>query len=563
MLQLSTSAGVAATPFAVRDVLVQDHSASLRGGSGRRTFGLGVNLSTVGAYVPGASERHLLADGDVRLVHSRSVLTATARLSLQRATAGSGLLLPSAASGFASDSASEQNVSQYTVGATATVMPSLHWTNTVIVGVDGYRLRGLSTAGLPLPPAYGDDPSAGQGAADRGSLRARAVGRFDLAAHTTLAFTFGAEQAITRELMEPLRPVSDSRESSGSGSGRGGEGPRNAVMPAPVSTTTDVTAAWTNNTGVLAQANLAWHDALFVAVGGRAERNTGATPNAQVAYLPMLGATYVHDVRGMVLKVRAAYGTGIRPARSLSRAATWMGRTMYVRANSLQPESQTGVEGGVDLLFGKAMLLHVTRFDQRASGLIQPVTTTTTSVMNGRSTRMIGYSLENVGAIDNRGWEVQASTSLSHLRLAGAYTLVDSRVARVAAGYRGDLRVGDRMLDVPARTASVSAMWFTSRWSASTTLTRAEDWISYDHNAIGRALSSAGESRDIGGARLRDFWTHYNDATRLRANFAVRLTRQLSAEIGGENLFNMQGGAPDNATVTAGRAVSFGLRTQF
>lgn len=42
-----------------------------------------------------------------------------------------------------------------------------------------------------------------------------------------------------------------------------------------------------------------------------------------------------------------------------------------------------------------------------------------------------------------------------------------------------------------------------------------------------------------------------------------RLPRDWSVLLGGENLLNVQRGAPDNATVTAGRTLTFGLRTGF
>ena len=561
-VQLSTSAGVAATQYAARDALVQDHALSLRAGAGARTVGLGLSINTVGAYVPGVSERRILADGDVRFVRAHSVLTGTARLSLQKANASNGLLFSGAAprsmatTRFAGDSAIGQNITQYTFGATVTSMPSLRWTNTFIAGIDGYRLHGLSATGLPMPATYENDPSMADGAADRGTLRARTVGRFDLSERTTLALTVGAEQAVTHDVAQPHSPVIGPRAVDDGGTNVGGLRPPQRALPT-------ATTTWTNNTGILAQGNLAWREALFVIVGARAERNTGGTPNAQVSYLPMLGATYVRDVRGMVLKVRGAFGTGIRPAHSITRAATWMGRTQYTPSTTLAPESQSGTEAGVDLLVGRAFLLHVTRFDQRASGLIQPVATSTESRMNGRTIRVIGYTLENVGAIDNRGWELQGSTNIDRLRVGASYTVVESRVARVASAYRGDLRAGDRMLDVPARTGSFTAAWTTPRWTLSSTLTRAEDWISYDRIAIGNALAAAGEPRDVAGARLRDYWARYDDVTRLRANIAYRLSGQFSAEVGGDNLFNIQRGAPDNATVTAGRTLTFGLRSQF
>ncbi len=583
-LLLSSSAGFSSTAYAPRDAFVQEHSASLRGGSGNRTYGLGVNLGTVGAYVPGASEQRVLADADLRVVRARSVLTGTARLSVQRANASTNLLFGglapalSSASGrldhfdavataaappgadpmearpprdtvrFAGDSATGQDMSQYTVGGTLTAMPSLRWTNTVIVGVDGYRLRGFSNAGLPTPASSAYDYATAQGGADRGTLRFRTVGRFDVNAETSLNLTFAVEQALTREV-----------DNGGPQSAATRFQPT-TIAPPP---STALRATWMNNTGVSAQANVAWRDAFFVAAGGRMERTTGSTPNAQLSLLPMVGVAYVRDLGTAVLKLRSAYGTGIRPAHSLMRGSTWMARASV---GALQPESQSGTEFGGDLLLGRALSLHVTRFDQRASGLIQPVAYSSyVPLGNGRSTRSVAYILENVGAIDNHGWELQGGTQRDRLAIAGTFTLTDSRVARVANGYGGDLRVGDRMLDVPARTASLSASWSATRWTLSTGVTRADDWVGYDRLAIGRALSSAepGKEKDVWGARLRDYWTTYGGVTRVRASMTYRLVRGISAQFGGENLLNVQRGSPDNGTVTAGRTLTFGLRTIF
>ncbi len=586
-LQLSSVAGVASTEYAPKDAFVQEHAIALRGGSGPRTFGVGVTLGTVGAYVPGASERRMLADGDLRLVLAHAVLTGTGRLSLQKANASTGLLFgvsqpsfdmaargnrfssmppgmldsavrhsPPDSTRMLGDSATGQDVTQYTLGGTATVMPSLHWTHTFIVGADGYRMRGLSMAGLPMPSSYGAGLLDGQGGADRGTVRARAVGRYDLSPHTLLAVTLAAEQAFTRELLDGqgLTPVTRVANS--------GFGASAAALSRPA-VSSSLVSRWGNSGGLTAQANLAWRDAWFLVAGGRAERTIGYTDNVQNTLLPMLGAAYVHDVDGVLFKVRTAYGTGIRPASSLLRGTTWMGRVVNSSSN-LQPESQSGTELGMDMLMGRALSLHVTRFDQRASGLIQPVAGTTTyATTTGSLVRRMSYTLENVGAITNRGWELQARSSIDRLTLSGSMSLVDSRVAQLARGYGGDLRVGDRMLDVPSRTYSLSASWATARWSASSMLTRAENWVGYDRVGIGEALRDIRSDQALSGRQLRGFWMNYDDVTRLRANVSVRVVRDWSLQLGGENLLNVQRGAPDNATVMAGRTWTFGLRTGY
>ena len=571
VVQLSTTAGLSATAYAPRDAFVQDHALSFRRGSSSRSLGLGLNVGTVGAYVPGASEQRLLADADVRVVRSNAVFTGTARFSAQRANASTSLIFGGATSDafadrppgdrspvdpagrvpFAGDSATGQALSQYTVGGTLAVMPDLRWTHTVIAGVDGYRLRGLSAASLPTPVSSTSALGDGQGAADRGTLRLRSVGRFDVAEGTLLAVTFAAEQALTRDVASELANPAGYRPGGGL-----------APAIAPPLTTWQLAQRWINNSGVSAQAMLSWQDRWYLSAGGRAERTSGATASVQHALLPMLGAAYVRDYGPAVLKLRSAFGTGIRPVRALARGTSWMGRG--VASDALQPEQQTGLEAGADLLFAHGVSLHVTRFDQEASGLIQPVGSMSTSVgANGRIVRNLSYTLQNLGAITNRGWELQATARRSRLQLAGTLSLVDSRVARTATGYRGELRVGDRMLDVPASTVSLSATWSARRWSLSSTATRAADWIGYDRTAIGEAVADASHESDFAGPLLRRYWLHYGGVTRWRANASYRLRGDLSVLLGGENLLNVQRGAPDNATVTAGRTLSFGLRSMF
>jgi len=574
VVQLSTTAGLSATAYAPRDAFVQDHALSFRRGSSSRSLGLGLNVGTVGAYVPGASEQRLLADADVRVVRSNAVFTGTARFSAQRANASTSLIFGGATSDafadrppvdrspvdpagrvpFAGDSATGQALSQYTVGGTLAVMPDLRWTHTVIAGVDGYRLRGLSAASLPTPVSSTSALGDGQGAADRGTLRLRSVGRFDVAEGTLLAVTFAAEQALTRDVASEVVNGPGSRPNGGALT------PAIASLSAPLR----LTQSLINNAGVSAQAMLSWQDRWYLSAGGRAERTSGATADVQYALLPMVGAAYVRDYGPAVMKLRSAYGTGIRPARTLARGTSWMGRGAASATEGLQPERQTGLEAGADVVFAHGVSLHVTRFDQEASGLIQPVGSMSNAVgPNGRIVRNLSYTLQNVGAITNRGWELQATARRSRLQLAGTLSLVDSRVARTATGYRGELRVGDRMLDVPASTVSLSATWAARRWSVSSTATRAADWIGYDRTAIGEAVADTAHEYDFGGPLLRRYWLQYGGVTRWRANVSYRLRGDLSVLIGGENLLNVQRGAPDNATVTAGRTLSFGLRSMF
>ena len=235
---------------------------------------------------------------------------------------------------------------------------------------------------------------------------------------------------------------------------------------------------------------------------------------------------------------------------------------------SLAPEEQSGIEAGVDAIWGDRLTVALTRFDQHASGLVQPVAVLdygggSRPPAPGARARVL-YQLQNVGAIDNRGWEMQARTAFGPLALASTFTLVSSRVSRLATGYLGDLAVGDRMLEVPARTAGLSAAWTASRWSAVGSLARAFDWVNYDKVALATTIAAdaTGERIPVGTA-LRAYWRSYegNAHASLRLSYAMLPRSWIS--VSGDNLLNHQVGEPDDITVVPGRTLGLGLRTAF
>jgi iron complex outermembrane recepter protein len=264
--------------------------------------------------------------------------------------------------------------------------------------------------------------------------------------------------------------------------------------------------------------------------------------------------------------LRSSFGKGIRPPATTVRGA-WGEPTspMGVRPG-LDPEVQTGIESGIELYAGDMFSLQATRFDQRATGLIQSVAVAVdTQLRSGTPERRIRFQPDNVGEITNRGWEVQAALHRGALGVRGTFASVDSRVRTVADGYLGDLRAGDRMLAVPARTASLMASWVSAGWSTALTATRAADWINYDRVALARAyMSSDGtEQRAVTGWRLRNFWRPYSGETHLRLSASRDIGRGLELLFVGDNLLGGQLGEPDNLTIRQGRTITGGLRASF
>ncbi|AHG88342.1 TonB-dependent receptor [Gemmatirosa kalamazoonensis] len=424
---------------------------------------------------------------------------------------------------------------EYTLGATGTLATSGRWTPQAVVGLDGYRLSGPAAAGAGAPFVSAADSAlrAARGAADRLTVRVTDVGRFgdDVAAATV---TLSAEHSALREAT-----WSD------------------AVLPN--GSLDPVAEAWRQSTGLVAQTSVAYHGVLFATGGVRFERDAGYGTSSTLAALPSLGVSVVRTLGGATLKLRSAYGKAIRPARAT-----------YGTVASILPleaETQSGIETGADLAWGRTLSLRATRFDQRVTNLVQPVLALGTPVAGAAAGIPTARRavLVNAGEIANRGWELDATARAGRLSLGGTLSLVDSRVTRVADGAMsgGALQAGDRMLDVPARTATLSLGWTAPRWSFSTGLAHAADWVDYDRLALTRDLLAGVLVQPVVGSRLRAYRVTYDGVTRLRASVSRELPHGFGLTVAGENLLDRQRGEPDDATVVPGRSVTLGVRARF
>jgi iron complex outermembrane receptor protein len=596
-LQLASTAGVSDSRFAPQGVLTQQHSLAFRTGTAERSAGLGLSVSTLGAYVPGAFARTIAANGNARVVGAHSVFTGTARLFSERAGSPANPVLPRITAGpgpgpmaqrsqplsedpaharwgsdggrqqsptapsptsFAGDAGDTQAVSQYTVGGNLVWAPNDRWNHTFVLGIDGYRLANPALDDGPIPSATDSALAAAQGGGDRITARMTSAARFGSVDNASAVLTFTAEHAAIREESGVLTVSSQ---------------PGGAARPGESASSSEARLiGWRGNSGVVAQANTSLRNRLFLTAGMRLERDEALIGSTRISALPMLGGAVVGDRGDVTLKLRAAYGKGVRPVQGAIRELGWAGRRATLLAYDLAPEQQAGVEAGADLFVGRTLGFHVTRFDQRATGLIQSVAVNVPARSESRGPRFndayreddVAYQLQNVGAIANRGWELATNYDLGRLSLASSLSLVDSRVQRVASGYTGDLQPGDRMLEVPARTASVSGSWHGNGWFSSLTLARASDWMGYDRVAVAEALTTGGLlPGDLVGDKLRSYWREYSGVTRLRASFSRDLFRGLALVMTGDNLLGQQRGEPDNATVVPGRTITAGLKAKF
>jgi iron complex outermembrane recepter protein len=579
-LSLRARAGTLNSAYGDASSLSDEYVVSGQAGSTARAVAGALSLTRAGAYVPDGESRQLAASARARLIGTRHVLEGTVRAvaadvamsnnPLLLTAMRSGLTLPdslrrlltparaerwldSLASRLALDRSPRQAVRQVTAGVTGTLHGDVRWTHRATLGVDAYTLDGTSAGPSPLPSSADSALRAAEGSAMRasGRLSSAATWRGDAWRRT---LTFSTEHALLREATSNLvlarpRPVA--------------EGASDALA-----------TVWRQTNGVVAQLDTDWRERWYVTAGTRVERSAGFTDRALVSVLPMLGTAFVVDAAPVSAKVRAAYGKGIRPPRATIGANPVARATLLANA-SLEAEEQAGTEVGVDLHAGTHASLHITRFDQRATGLVQPVTvltTTSTPPPPGGAPsrpgdplqRNLAYQLQNVGAISNRGWELSAAARGGPIAVTATLATVDSRVDAVRRSYTGELRVGDRVLDVPARTYGLTAQFVHNGWELHARTTRVEDWIGYDRLAAAEAFASSRRpSGEFVGGALRQFWMRYPGVTRVGATVTRALRGDLSLQLIGENLLDVQTGEPDNATILPGRLVTIGVRARF
>jgi iron complex outermembrane receptor protein len=585
--RLRSGFGLASSDFAHGPALEHEHSLSLLAGSMTKSAGLNVTAGSIGELIPGGYARHLSADGTLRWIRSRSLFTGTLRFFTEEAGTPISPLLGSTGTqppmilSSTATAADPQSVIQYTAGINATFTPGELWTHSVVLGVDGYALNGVRDDRSPFPSPEDSALLAAGAGGMRGTLRLSSAARFRMGDRATGAVTLAAEHSMLRqrstiEAFDPYvgwssagaaGPHSPQHATSGSAASQGAYPPPE-VGPESIGSQLNARQEVTlsrGNTALSAQMDAALFDRLFLTGGLRVEREDRPFSLARYASLPMLGGALVSELGPLDVKLRAAYGKGIRwPQGDLSSRVSLL-RRPRTSPLGLEPEEQAGVEAGIDINLRKTLAVQVTRFDQTASGLIQRIAVSAGSPTPDWSAYYVtAYELQNVGEISNRGWELQASAKQGHFSIAGTLSLVDSRVQQVAEGYTGDLQPGDRMLAVPARTMSLTAVWSVPRWSTSVTAYRATDWINYDRLALARASVDPDQmTSELLGEQLRAYWRQYDGITHLQASIAHEIRPELTLVLSGVNLLDRQVGEPDNATILPGRTVSVGMRFAF
>ncbi|MGQ0648003.1 MAG: TonB-dependent receptor domain-containing protein [Gemmatimonadaceae bacterium] len=522
------SVGRQESRFASGGSAVQRHSAMGFTGGGMTSLGFGGTYEDLGPVVSGGSQGTRGTFGGARTILGALRLDASARYADIRFTAPDNPLFSNVSTAAAAEVRpllAQQRIENETYGVTADFQPREWWRQTLVVGLD----RHSGSIPPQREPVTVADALLGatQEAASKASLRYSMAVRIMSTDDASITATLGAERSSLE------------RERLGS----------RAEL---VGTGTGLTALYNEkvwNTGVFGQLKVDLANTVFLSAGLRGERNSNFGQNVETAYSPMLGAAVTRDLGQATVKVRTAYGKGIRPPAPSMRQAI---RTLSFRqlANpELEPEVQSGSEGGVEIYAGDRLNLSFTLYSQEADGLIQQV------VANPRE-RLRTIQYQNVGRIHNSGVELEGSARVGALRTDLVYSMTNSRVRRLSPTYTGDLAVGDRVPEVPKSSGLASLTLEHRRLRATLGASyvgawTGYDWLEYYEGELGNTTSKA---------LLRDYWITYPSLTKPFAGLAFTMARSAEWYLRVDNLSNVQRYERDDLQITAGRTATLGLR---
>jgi len=532
-LDASLSGGMMQSRYTENASGTQHHSGMMSAGGARTSLGFGGTYEQVGAIVPGGSSGYRGTFGGARTMVGPLRLDATMRYADVHFVAPSNPLLGAAPVPSSVRPLLEtQEIENETYGITADYQPRSWWRQTLVVGLDRH-------AGAIAPqrePATVADALLGATKENASKSSLRYAMRLQLVETPEFGFsaTLGAERSVL--LRERLGFRSDL---SGIGSGLA-----------------SLYSDRVENSGLFGQLKLDVNNSLFLTAGLRGEQNSSFGENYGTAFAPMLGAAWTRDLGSLTLKLRTAYGKGIRPPQPNARREIQTLSFRQVANPSLQPEVQSGTEAGVELYAGDRANLSITTYSQTADGLIQ-------QVVANRRTSARTVQFQNVGRIHNRGVEFEGSVRTGAFRSDLSFALTDSRVLALSRSYTGELSIGDRVPEVPTSAGMASLTWEGSRMRATLGTTfvgswTGYDWLSYYGNEMGPQQGSG--SSPMNRQDDHSYWMRYPSLAKPFVGFSFAMTHGTEWYMRIDNLTNVQQNERDNLQITQGRTASFGLR---
>ncbi len=308
-----------------------------------------------------------------------------------------------------------------------------------------------------------------------------------------------------------------------------------------------------HNTGLFGQARIGLADALFVTAGVRVDQGPALPDDRhQRSVNPRIGASYALDVGPFRTKLRAEYGSALKPADPGFKAAAQFAPT-YIQLASpdLLPERQTGWDGGVELYAGDRGSLSVTRYRQIARDLIYINFVAFFPVFE--------QQFVNVARVKNSGWELEGTLPLvAGLTARLTYSETESVVQALGPNDLTGFTVGQALPGVPHHLGALTLSERARRLNVEGAVSYVGTSSNYNPVAFYRAANPR-----LGVPNYAFSLVTLPAAYRVGVRAGYDLTPRLALWARGENLFNRivieQGSFPVDQV---GRTVIAGVRVR-
>ena len=495
--------------------LWQDHAAGLSGGGEAWGASAGGSWSRVGTRGGPSWQQVRTALGGATLLAGPVVLRATGRFGSHEY----GLSRP-VASPIASI---PQEVTDRALGVSLLHAPTAAWRQSLVVGYhrgSGPRDPLRSFLIDPLLPLGATHETASRWSARYGTS-------LDLGGEARPATLSGGVEYSARRLERSAR--------------RDPVGPDLAILYRDQ----------LHSPGAFGQVRIRLADGLVATGGSRAEWSSSVGVTGGAAWASSAGLSWSRSLGLTTLRLRGAWGRALRPPEpGMSRGMATS--TIQQEPNDeLAPERQSGVEAGVEVFLAGGGWLRATWFHQVADDLMQQVHVRTEGAVRA-------FQFQNVGAIRNRGAEVEAGARFGALSLAGALHWTSSTVLRIAPRYTGALEVGDALLEVPSSVGTLLARYTAGMVTAEAGISWLGSWTGYDRAAV-RAVEAGQRPEPVS---LRDFWIAYPGVARPHLAVAIDAGRGVSAFIRADNPTGQGQLLRDNLSPPLGRTTVVGVTIQ-
>lgn len=519
------SGGVQESRYIDGTGMTQKHSGRVSLGQPLASLGVGGSLHTAAGVIPDGSSEYRSGFAGGRRFLGPLRIDGFARYADVRFTAASNpLLRPAAANAAVRPLLTDQRIEHETYGVTLDHQLHERWRHSLVVGVD----RNAGAIPPQREPATVADALLGatQERVSRMSARYSTSLRTGNDA-SNATFTLGLERnELERERFGFTQTV------SGIGSGQ--------------------TALYFDrviNTGAFGQVKFVPVPTLHLTAGLRGETNTSFGTQVGTAWSPMLGAAHTTELGGgtSALKLRAAYGKGIRPPPPSARRRITTASFRQIENSELRPEEQSGIEYGAEWYVGDRLSLSITAYRQDANELIQ-------QVVESIERRAVQY--QNIGRIANTGVEVEGTGRFGFLRGSATMSWTDSKVRQLSQSYKGDLHVGDQVPEVPSASGQAWLSYDLAAVRLTGGATYIGSWTGYDWLEYYSAAAGVTTQRP----ELRNYWVRYPALVKPFAMLEGRVARDAALFLRVDNLANKQLNERDNLQITAGRTTTIGVK---